>query len=349
MANLFIDSFDHYATADGAKKYEWWEDSTIEIGSGYAGGNRLGATVPAYTQPRAVKRVVNSPANELIWGFRWLTGSTFPLSGFYVAYILTAGHYSAGGYSNSTKQISINLTHEGRLEIRRGNWNGTLLETSVDPVLAYTNQWLFVEVRVLIDNSAGEVEVYVDNALAVSYSGDTQHLGSSDVNGAEFVGWSADDAYINDTSGSAPHNGFYGSGFHVQVARPVADDSVTWVPTSGANWTNVDDTTPDGTTAVGASEASGIGDQDTYQLETLTDPYGVLTLQANVLTESTYGGIAELRPVVKIGATTYDGDLSVVPGTSFDLRAIWPVNPATSAAWTITDINAARWGFRRIS
>ncbi|HET9665677.1 MAG TPA: hypothetical protein VFP09_02930 [Desertimonas sp.] len=342
MANLFIDSFDHYATADGGLKYEHWEDSTVNVADGYLGTNCLGAAMAAYIRPRAVKRVVNSPADALVWGFRWKTGSSFPLSGFYVAYILTACHYSAGTFSNSTKQISINLTHEGRLEIRRGNWNGTLLATSTDIVLTGPDVWHYVEVRALIANSGGTVTVSVDDVVAVSYTGDTQYLASSNVNAAEFVGWSTDDAYINDTSGVAPHNGFYGSGFHVQVLRPAADDSVTWLPTSGDNYTNVDDTTPDGTSDV---TTSGAGDQDTYQLETLVNPYRVLTLQANVWAS----GGGTLAPVVEIDAVTYDGDTSIVPGTPFDLRAIWPVNPASGLRWTTSTINAARWGFRRLS
>lgn len=342
MANLFIDSFDHYATADGGLKYEHWEDSTVNVADGYLGGNCLGAAMPAYIRPRAVKRVVNSPATELVWGFRWKTSSSFPLSAFYVAYVLTACHYSATTYSNSTKQISLNITHEGRLEIRRGNWNGTLVATSAAIVLTGPDVWHFVEVRVSIANSGGTVAVYVDDALAVSFTGDTQNLVTSNVNGAEFVGWSTDDCYINDTSGTFPHNGFYGSGFHVQVARPAADESVTWLPTSGANYATVDDSTPDATTGV---STAGSGDQDTYQLETIVNPYRILTLQANVWASG--GGV--IAPVVKIDGITYDGALAIAPATPFDLRAIWPVSPATGLRWTTASINAARWGFRRIS
>jgi hypothetical protein len=347
VANLFIDSFDHYATADGDKKYEHWSDSTVEVAAGARGTNCLGAGLAAYNGPRAVKRVSNTPANELIWGFKWWTDETFPLSEFYVAYILTACHYSTGAYSNSTKQISINIAHDGKLEIRRGNWNGTLLATSAAVVME-TDTWQTVEVRVKCDNSAGEVRVYVDETLAVSYDGDTQALAGSDVHAAEFVGWHTDDAYINDLSGSAPHNGMYGKYFHVRVARPVADDAVEWVPTSGANYTNVDDTTPDETTVVEAPAGTGVGDQDTYQLQTLTDTYSVLTVQANVAAEAPAES-AELRPVVVISATDYDGTLSDVPTAWLFLRHIWMVNPATTNAWTIAQMNAARWGFRRIS
>jgi hypothetical protein len=52
-----------------------------------------------------------------------------------------------------------------------------------------------------------------------------------------------------------------------------------------------------------------------------------------------------VTPFARIGTTNYDQTALPLQGTSKSVVASLPVNPATGAAWTASDIAAAEFGF----
>ena len=345
MANLFIcGAGHHYATAAGTKKFKTFNDTAVQSSGGYLNSGYFNSGVAVYNRVRAVKTITPSPTNEVIWGFRWFTAQVFPLSPVYTHYLLTSLHYSATEDFNwtTTKQLTINITNDGALEARRGTHSGTLLGTSADNVVT-NNRWLFIEFKAVIDNSAGSLIAKVNGVEVLNISGvDTQYLAGSQVNGVEFIAWALDDLYINDTSGSAPHNTFYGGTFHVQTLFPTADDTVAWTPSAGANWAAVDDASPDDVAWIeGTSDAQ----TDLYTIETA--PSGtVLTLQVNIMAVANGSGVFRIAAAVKISGVTYLSTPVPITTSYFDLFAVFPLNPATSTAWTTAVINAAKWGVK---
>lgn len=351
MAELFIDGGgDHYDETSAARKWDVFQDVIVEVGTGFEGSNCLTRPVPAYTRVSLVKRVSTAPANVVLFGFKFRAGvGVFPLSSFYTAYVLAAVHAGTSGYSDATKHVSLNVLADGRLEARRGSWSGTVLGATVDPVFGNSDAWVNVGVRVTISPTVGTFEVMRAGVPVLSLTGlNTQPFGTSAIGAVEYIPWALEDFWINDLSGSDPLKTTYQpGGFHVRVARPVANDAVQWVPAAGANFENVDDAVPD-------AEATHVrtqfaGDVDLYQLETL-DPASLLTVQVNAFTRKASSSVAStFVAVVEIDGVRYESAPFTLTTTSLDLLKIWSRAPDDGAQWTSTKVNAARWGFKRVS
>lgn len=129
-------------------------------------------------------------------------------------------------------QLSLTHTVDGRLQVRRGDWQGTVIATGAAAGRAIAqNIWSYVEWRVTIHPSAGAFEVRVDGEVWLSATGqntrataislvDSLVLGASYYPGGGGTVVDTDDLYICDTTGSA-NTDFLGD-VRVQTLRPSA-------------------------------------------------------------------------------------------------------------------------------
>lgn len=126
------------------------------------------------------------------------------------------------------------------------------------------------------------------------------------------------------------------------VDYPNADGAVTdW----SGSYLDVDD--------VGGADglmlyAAAAGDISTFQFPNLPSAMASLTpLAVDVRISGTVSGTDVVRTVARVGGVNYDEGVNM--STSIrprDLNAIAPVNPATAAAWTVAEINAAEFGVK---
>jgi hypothetical protein len=160
-----------------------------------------------------------------------------------------------------------------------------------------------------------------------------------------------DDLYLCDivdataTQGRA-NNDFLGD-LRVATLFPTsAGDTTGWTPSTGANWTDVDETPPNQTDFV-SSVATASGTRDLYNLTDLTGTItAVYALRVGLYATKTDAGAATIKPVTKeltSGTVTADPaqGLAVAYGALYGaLRAV----KAAGTVWSAADVNGLQAG-----
>ena len=345
---FFCSCGDDRTLAQLLQKWDVCNDFTV--GSGYNGTNAFVITVAPYTRVRAVKKVTLTPSNRVIAGFRWHMppGSAFPLSGVYAWYVLWAVHAGAGPYNESTKQVSLNLLNDGKLEVRRGGYAGTVLGTTASVVLANAT-WAYVELDVTV-GPTGSVTLRVDDVVVLFLAGvNTQALGSAAINAVEWIPWTLDDVYLCDASPTPdnPYTTFLGSRFHVLATRAIAPSVTQWTPVSGTNLSNVAASGPDGA----CNRAAFAGAIDLFQPDPVDGAYPeILAVQSNLTGHRvSSASTPTVASVVEIDGVRYAGSADALGNADVDARTIWAMAPDTGDPWTRTVWNAAVAGYQRVT
>jgi hypothetical protein len=250
--------------------------------------------------------------------------------------------YADGGVRD---HVGFLVTVGGAVSIARG---GVALATSATGLVTL-NTWNYFEFTTTISDTVGVASVKLNGVEVVTFTGDTKNAGTStniDVvlfkSGTSGNPYFWDDLYILNDLGSAPNNAPLGD---VRVYNSVptgAGNSTQLTPSTGSNWDAVDELPPSATDYV---QGSVIGNKDLYQLADL--PAGIATIfgiQTTVMAKKTDAGARLLKHVVRSGGTDY-ADTAVALSTSdTTTTSVRQVDPATSAAWTLANVNAAEIG-----
>jgi hypothetical protein len=69
-------------------------------------------------------------------------------------------------------------------------------------------------------------------------------------------------------------------------------------------------------------------------------------VQHVVTAKKSDAGDRKLRFICRIGTTDYQGGTATLTDSYLCHRYIWEINPATSAAWTPSEIAAAEFGYK---
>src|SRR5262252_2681430 len=351
MALLFMDSFDHYATADLLTK---WSASvagtnvTISIvaaaGRHSSAGLRIAINSVTSGQTGYLQKAL-TPADvtTLVCGVAVFVSATNIIG--------TAGIPLLVVRDGSTSQLTVRVNPDLSLTVLRGANNGTVLGSGgVLTVGAFG----YLEFKSLIHPSAGTVDLRLNGASVLSLTG--QNTRSSAVSqwtslvfgcidgvpntwGGGAVGnvtW--DDLYVLDGSGSAPWNTFLGD-VRVDPCYPTGAGATTgWTPSAGANWAAVDDTAPNGDTDY--TSAASVPLTDTYVVQDSPSVGATIYgLQHCLSMKKSDAGTCTVAPVIRRGGTDYPGaDLS--PSTSYGYGLqVAQTDPSTSAQWTEANFN----------
>jgi hypothetical protein len=338
MALLFMDGFEG---RDPQLKYNYASPSYGGYGGGassYWGGGRFtgtsygGMNYASQGPPYMTKFV--TPSNVLTMGVAIYntnpTGLTVNLLRFF-------------GDSGGTLHITVQFTG-GLINVLRG---GTVIGTSSAGLIP-ANSWGFVEVQSKIDSSTGFVTVKYNMNTVISFSGNTKNGGTAttvDTAQMYFDGGAViyvDDVYILNDTGSAPHNTFLGD-VRVQVLQPNgAGSSTQLTPSSGANYTTVDELPYSEADYVSGS-TSGLRDLYTLtDIGTVNNIYGV---QTNVVARKTDSSPISVRNVLRSGGANFVGSSNSLTASSLTFIDLRANDPATSTAWTQASINALEAGF----
>lgn len=346
MALLFIDGFDHYATADLSKKYQSLTFSgTLQSNLSIlpTGGRRNGGCLRITDYIYGSAGCVIPSTSHIIVGAavsRWASGGTiiFTLAG-------PAGARAAYlSYSN------------GRFSILNAN----RVEIGISSLVTTFGQniWNYIEWKMLISDSipANSCVVKVNGvevlnlpagtdtkfAITTPTTFDIVRLGSpSDSPYSHYM--DVDDFYIADTTGLT-NNNFLGD-VRIDTLLPNADGTYNdGVPSTGTTSWNILDNVPANTSSY--VTISNLGEKETLQFTNLQaiSTQTIYAVKVNYNSAKSDSGLVFGAAVAVSGATVAEAT-SATLATSYSAQSgTFLTDPATGAAWTESAVNSAEFG-----
>jgi hypothetical protein len=336
----FIDSFDHYVTADMTEKWTANDFCAINATNG-----RRGTGCMRHSSFGSFLTLTLD--NQAIWvvGVA-LRITALPASG--VAIIQWR--------DSTTVQADLRIEPTGLLTMYRGGIGGTLLGTSTAVVTV--GIYNYFEFSVRVHQTLGEAHARLNGTTVLSLTNiNTQQsanayaqnvrLGNIVVNQNSAMGTQDyDDVYICDGTGSTPTNTFLGD-CRVDVLLPSADGSNSaWTPSTGTTHsTLVDETVPNDDTDYLSTSTSAARDAHALtDLPALPTPT-IFGIQHCLNARKDDAGTRQVRSLLKSGVTTQAGSkLQTLAIAYAYYTEIWPTDPATGTAWTVAGVNALEAG-----
>jgi hypothetical protein len=210
---------------------------------------------------------------------------------------------------------------------------------------------------VKVNGASGQCELRINGATASDLT-ETMNFGANPIGGIQiytyagssvFGGFAIDDIYcVDTTTGSAPGNTFLGDS-RVETIHPNGVGASTqWDPSSGANWSCVDETQPDGDASVVTTAVAG--EIDLYECEDVSIGSGqVWAVQTNFYAKKQDAGTREIAPVVRQGGANYVGTQKALSlGSYVQYSQLWVTDP-TGAAWSVAKVNADEFGVKLVT
>ena len=239
-----------------------------------------------------------------------------------------------------------------RIQLLRDMGSGTheiiLLRgsTQIDSLGFYApSQWLYIELQAMIHNSDGSYECRVRGTHVCSDTGVDTAATSNDY--ANMVRFGQTNGYVDDIyvlDGTSPGLDDFLGEVKVDKGVPTSDYSVQWARSGGANnYSNVDE--------VPVSEGDYIYSKTTNDVDLFgvapVSSVNVLGAQLTVDTMlSTSGGKELILVCDSVGNQQTESHQIGATDERVAQCLVTDIDPNTSAAWTQTNINAARWGVK---
>jgi len=282
-------------------------------------------------------RIFATPT-AIIFGFAlYMVGTATPENNRGLCIIEdSAGDVNLRFAINSSRHIEV----YGPGDVLIGTSTGQTLEGNV---------WYYIEVKATIDNTAGAVEIKINETQVLSLTSKDTQVGSN--SNAGYVRFSypgpmtrIDDIYICDTSGSK-NNDFLGD-VRIDVLRPNAAGTYTdFTPSAGSNHENVDEASgPDDDTTY--NDGANVGDQDSYQMPDLPTPAGTTIhgVKTQATVRKTDAGAMKCKLLTRAGTTNDLGDEIILSDSYTTHAKILENNPDDLAAWADADVNSMEPG-----
>jgi len=334
MSIVFMDGFDNY------------NSDALMIDRGWVSSN-WGALYNETTGGR-----FNGPYPKCRYGTTLANSISTGLSGFVVSWAekCDAGE-PADGYEffSAIENTTVHCTVRWRA--------GRKLQVYLDGSTSYVgspstwsfpqDEWLNVQVKVVIHDSTGSVVVQIDGYEIINETGlDTKNGGTGLVDVFKIRGLSGsnrydhyDDFAVWSLTGDAP-TGLIDD-FRIETLRPNADSTpVNFTKSAGSNnYENVDDAFSNQDTDYNSNAT--IGEKDRLDLPSLTGtPDAIYAVQAVIHSKKSDAGARSAQVGVYSGSTE-DLSSAQLQGTDYAFYThIMTVNPDDSAAWEEADIDA---------
>jgi hypothetical protein len=327
VALVFVDSFQHYSTAQLNRKYTNADGAAIQSTGGRANGPCLNLGYTDYVQKSL------APLATYIIGFRLYLPDVVPGGARPLLKIM----------DTSSDQITFDLNNNFIVAKR------TTTELAVSNSALSINTWYYVEFKVTVDNSAGVCVVNVNgdewmNATSL----DTQTTGTARINNIQLVGGITNqlicDLYVASTTGGTVTD-FIGPQ-RVDARFFTADGALSdWTRSTGStNYGLVDDNPANDDTDYLSS--STVGHQFTVKTTSLGyTPTVINGVQLVATAKKSDAGTLGLKRLMRTGGTNYTATLDSVDLTYTGITEVLETNPATSSAFTQSDIETdCEWG-----
>jgi len=249
-------------------------------------------------------------------------------------------------------QVAIMLQSTGAVAAYRGapygGGGGVLLSTS--SALVSANAWNHIEAKVIIDDSAGAVEVRLNGVTIVNVAGaDTKFTANTETSQVQIghgqnllqnAPWYVDDVVASNASGSV-NTDFLGDR-KVYTDFPNADTAdVDWTPNSGANrYSRINDATPDGDTSYVSSTAAAQKFGVTFPAldSAVTSIAGIIFVN---LSKKTDAGDCSLEVDLVSSGDVEAGAVRAITAAYTLYHDVFQTDPHTSAIWTQAAASAA--------
>lgn len=329
MALLFMDGFDHYATADILKKWDLSGGAPAIGATGRRGGGGISFNGSAVA-PSITKNIT--------------AGATFVV-GFYFKPTTLGGsaRIIATFLDSGSQQCEIRVNTSGTLSVTR---NGSALTDGTSTNTLTLDAEYFLEWKVTIANSisAGTCVVRLNGTdwITVATSQDLQATANASANAfrlggnATSVSYVADDFYLTDGTT------FLGD-VRVDVLYPNgAGNYQDWTPSSGTDHAAlVDETAPNTSDYLTGGAA---GTKETLALGSTGSSGTVIGVQVCNAVAKSDAGSSTVKNLIRSGSTDANG-ADYNPSTSYLYNiSMHETDPATSSAWTISAVNALEAG-----
>lgn len=259
------------------------------------------------------------------------------------------------GDGGATTHLCIGFNSSGQPVVVRGNdLGGTVLATGASALTIGT--WYYIEVYATIANTGGRCTVKVNGVTVIDFTGDTMNGGTlTSIDQIRFYGdgYSTagslktyyDDVYVCDANGTV-NNTFLGD-IQVQTLLPNGNGaSSAWVGSDGNSTDNyllVDEVPVVTTSYVGSATADAI---DEYAFTDVTGTPSVYGVMIRAIAQKTDSGSRSLGLMTRISTTDYvSSDQALAVGFAA-VETIQETSPATSSAWTASEVSGAQFGVK---
>jgi hypothetical protein len=335
---MFWDGFDIYNTTGDDQLWDF-----VGSGQGYATG-RFGVG-SCFTQNSN-----GNPGGTMVLATRGLaTTTTTFIHGFALSVISSPSATTTifGYFDNATTQVELRINSSRQLIISR---NGTTLGTTTAALTL--NTYYYIEVKIKIDDTTGTYEIMIDGTSALSGTGaDTKNTANAYIDRFQFLpggaanslGVNIDDMVFQDDATTPSYQG----DCRVIALFPNAAGTYTqWTRSTGANsWANVDDLPPNSDTDYNSSTTAG--DKDTYNFASFGVTGTIIGVQVSHFARKDDVAVRKIKALVRSGGADYLGGTEFTMTSSYKYyQTRFMVDPATSAAWTSTNLDAAEFGMQ---
>lgn len=211
------------------------------------------------------------------------------------------------------------------------------------------NIWQLIEWHLKIDDTNGISEIRIDGIADASFSGDTKPSTQTTVDNFIFHYLTGshshfDDIALNDTTGGSD-NSWCGDGRVILLSPNAAGDSTDLTPSAGSNYQCVDDIPPNSDTDY--VEGSTAEDHDLYNLSASgLSGVEIKRVWAEARAKDTAASGAEVALVIKTNSSEYDSsNIALLADYTKQIKGtVHTVNPQTTSAWTISELDALQAG-----
>jgi hypothetical protein len=322
---LFLDSFDHYTTADLGKKWDATGSGTVSAGNGRNG------TASMRMPGNAGGPVKNVPNMQTVFaGFAFRMNGTPPGGGFTI-YVLNDG---------GTNQASLNVNGSGFLEVRRGIT--TVLATAATNALS-AGTYYYIEARFTLHSSFGVAEVHVNGTTVINATGlntiVTANAYATSVSlscgGTGAPGTDFDDFYL-------ATDAFCGDCRVIALLPQGAGNYSQWTPSAGLGYQCVDEAAMNSDTDYVSSATPG--QRNSYDFTSVGATGVIKAVQHVTAVRKDDAGARTIKQFARAGGTDYDGSAVSVPDTYAMQTRVLVTNPATGTDWTVSAVDSSEFG-----
>ena len=335
----FVDGFAHYSASQMLRK--WTATAgTISSTTGRFTGSKAFGSQGSFS---GFSRTIDSQSS-------WIIGFAFNLTNIVAGRILWI--FDSGG----SVQLLLSVNSDQTLTLYRGN-GSTALATSSSTIPL--GSWVYIELKFTINSSTGSYTLRINGANAFTGSGaNTQASGLSTASRFQFFspGGTGNDSaqgyisdlYICDGQGST-NNDFLGD-CRVETLYPTGAGNYTQLTIGGStpaatNWQGVKETPADDD--VTYNYTNTLNQIDTYQVTDLTStPTNIFGIQFNVTARKDNSGGRAETPLIRISGTDYLLTQYTLTTSYLVNSQIKETSPATSSAWSASEINSAEFGLK---
>lgn len=331
MTTVWADGF------DSADINDLTYDYTLTGGSWSKVTGRRGAGTYAVQSTKGFYHVLPSPTNTVFMSFalKRISGTTTT--------------FLSVKETGSNDHITVQITATGLVFYSDSSLRGSAS-------FAYTNgNWIWLQFKFVVDNSAGSIECRdASGNVLVNLTGiDTRSGGPlgvvgvvtlGDINNSDPIAF--DDFHVWNTTGSVCNT--WTNDSRVDHLLPNgAGNSTQFTPSSGSNYQCVDDAPINTTDYVSSSTA---GHQDLYTFTDLPHtPVSIFAAVRQSIATKDDSGARSLKNITRSGTTTVAGSAQTLTlGTWTSQVDVQETDPNTSAAWTVSGINAAQHGIENV-